>query len=123
MDTTKPFRYEGLNIDIVIEDLKSDTRYNLIELEDQLGYEHKDESGKFNKTITYDNSYIYYGETKLKLDELTLEYIISEKQTVVMNIDFTKELLGVIEYLNQGIKKKVFANSVGEDPVIVNESI
>jgi hypothetical protein len=51
---------------------------------------------------------------------IKISYCIQEPIISGIQIDYSKELVGVIEYLNKGIKKKIFENGdIQQDEIIV----
>lgn len=112
IDPSKPLNIEERNDKVFIDDLDENTKYSLFDLENQLTIAHKGEYGKFEKEKVFNNAFILYGDLKLKIKSYKLEYIISKPIEQPLQIDFSKELIGVIEYLKKGIKKSIFRNGI-----------
>jgi len=112
IDPSKPLNIEERNDRIFIDDLDGSTKYSLLELQNQLTLAHEGEYGKFEKEKIFANAFILYGDLKLKLESYKLEYIINRPIEQPLQIDFSKELIGVIEYLQKGTKKSIFRNGM-----------
>ena len=112
IDTSKPIEFSDLNNAIFIDDLDTNKKYSIHELESNLPRSHNDDFGKFTKEEKFNNAFFCYGEMKLKLHSYKVEYLIRKPLQQPMLIDFSKELIGVIEYLYKGIKKTIFKEGV-----------
>lgn len=112
IDTSKPLNVSERNDEIIIDDLDENTKYSLLELENQLRLTHKGEFGNFKREKSFNNAFIFYGDLKLKLKSYKLEYTISKPIEQPIQIDFSKELIGVIEYLQKGIKKSIYKKGI-----------
>lgn len=110
IDITKPLEMSALNSEIIIEDLENDRKYSLRDLAGILRTEHRSKVGHFRSEEFFENAYIYYGNLKLKLVSYKIEYILGQSFEQPIFIDFSKELVGVIEYLNKSKKKIIFKN-------------
>jgi len=112
LDTDSPINLTGLNNEIFIEDITEGNKYSLHELASQLQPLNGEEYGVFEKTEKFDNSFIYHKELRLKLRGYKLEYSISKPITQIIEIDGSKELIGVVEYLQKGIKKSIYRDGI-----------
>ena len=112
IDTSKPLKLIERNDKFIIEDLDENIKYSLFELEKQITIDSKDESGKLEKEKEFKNAFIYYGDTKLKIKSYKLEYTTGGIIEQPLTIDFSKELIGVIEYLQKGVKKSIYRNGI-----------
>ncbi len=99
--------YRGRTDEIFITNLEENKTYSLKELEEILKDKHPDESGEFNEIYTFKGQ-INYPEGSFKIDGYQVEYRISESLEEKKVIDFSLALEGVVEYLSQGKKVKVF---------------
>lgn len=108
IDISKPFRLNDMTNRIIIEDLDANAIYSLYDLEQKLAPFGNNQAGNFIKEETFKNAFLICEELKLKLDSYKIEYSIAETIKIPLNIDFSKELLGVIEYIQRGNKKLVF---------------
>lgn len=111
-DTSKPITIAGRNDEIIIEDLKNSSTYSLQELESRLAPLHGKTHGRFKKTKYFDNAYIVHKSFRMKLNSLKISYQIHEPITETIEIDYSKELLGVVEYLEKGHTFSVFKNGI-----------
>jgi len=118
IDTSKPIEFSELNNAIFIDDLDNDKKYSIHELESQLSHSHNENFGKFTKEEKFNNAFLCYGEMKLKLHSYKIEYLIGKSFQQPMLIDFSKELIGVIEYLHKGIKKTIFREGVIREEIL-----
>jgi len=112
IDVSKPIESTERNDRVIIEDLENNERYSLHDLEQKLTPVHRGEDGNFSKEYTFKNAYIHYGTLKLKLVSYKIEYTIGKPFQQPIQIDFSKELIGVIEYLEKNTKKSVYRNGI-----------
>jgi len=112
LDTSKPITFSGLNNEIFIDDITNNQKYSLHELSSRLTPLENKEYGVFNKIEKFENAFIYYQDLKLKLIGYKVEFSISRPINEPIEIDFSKELIGVIEYLQKGTKKTIFKNGL-----------
>lgn len=115
IDISKPLNMRARNDQITIEDLSKDDSYTVLKLEERMAAEHAGNPGVYSKTLEFDDAYIYYNEIKLRLKSLLIEYVVPEPIFMPMSIDFSKELVGVIEYLHRGSKTAVFTDKIVRD--------
>lgn len=110
IDTSKPMAFRGLNNEIIIDDVTNNERYSLHELENRLKAPGGAEDGDFEDVVEFDDAYITYSDEhpKLKLRGYKISYSISKPVSQPVLIDFGKELIGVVEYLQKGTKKSIF---------------
>ena len=99
----------SLNTNIIIEDMKRNEKYSLFELQNKIADE-KDNYGEHEKDITFDNAYISNEIVSVKLKKLHIKYLTFPPTAETIKIDFSKELVGVVEYLLQGKKKIILRN-------------
>lgn len=112
MDLSKSFNLSGFNNEIFIEDIARNEKYSLFDLSNRLTTLGSDEYGSFVKHEQFDNAFICYKDIKLKLDSFICEYVIEKPSKNSIVIDFSKELIGVIEYLQRGRKKSIFKRGI-----------
>jgi len=115
LDLNKPFNLNMRNDCITIENLDKDEKHTILQIEESLGASHRGESGEFTKREEFDNAYIYCEDLKLKLRAYTIRYSVSLPIKMPINIDYSKELVGVIEYLHKGSKTAIFLDKVVKD--------
>ena len=112
IDVTKPFSLSGINNEIFIEDLDKNEKYTLHNLASKLAPLGGQEFGNFKDSVKFSNAFIYHKDLKLKIRAYNIEYSISKPFNNPMVIDFSKELVGVIEYLQRGTKKSIFRKGI-----------
>ena len=84
-------------------------------LEIDLTAEYKGVYGDFTKTYHYDDAYLEVDGYNLKLISLDIGFRHSPPFSLETSIDFSKELIGVIEYLRSGKKTAVYKDRVTPD--------
>lgn len=112
IDMSKPLTMSGLNNEIFIEDMIKNKKYSLLDLSSKLTTLGSEEFGDFSIHEQFDDAFIYYKDIKLKIDSYLCEYTIAKPHKSVIEKDFSKELIGVIEYLQQGTKKSIFKKGI-----------
>ncbi|WP_194856927.1 restriction endonuclease [Alloalcanivorax venustensis] len=115
IDLDKPLSLNARNDLITVEDEDAGERYTILQLEEKLGAAHQGESGEFTLKREFNNAYIYCEGLKLKLSAYTIRYSVSLPIKMPININYSKELVGVIEYLHKGTKTAVFSDQVVKD--------
>ncbi len=66
----------------------------------------------FETEVKFENAFIYYKDLKLKIASYKIEYSIEKPIDTPIEIDFSKELIGVVEYLQKGTKKSIFRDGI-----------
>lgn len=112
IDISSPITIQGQNNEIFIDDLIQNERYSLYQLANRLAPIDGQKHGQFAEEIQFDNAYLYHKDIKLKLRSYRIEYFISKPAVQPIEIDFSKELIGVVEYLQSGHKKSIFKDGV-----------
>lgn len=102
----------GLTNELIIDDVGRAEKYSVYELESKLSPIGGADFGDFKKEITFEEAYFHHQSLKLKIAALKIEYSIPNPINSSFENDFSKELIGVIEYLQKGIKKSVFKNGL-----------
>jgi hypothetical protein len=108
IDITKPIQLRGLNNEIVIDDIDGKENYSLYELAEKLTSLEDNKPGEYERIKEFSDAYLVFKELRLKLRSYKVSYQIQKSIENNIYIDFSQELLGVIEYLEKGIKKKIF---------------
>ena len=93
------------------DDIKKET-YSLHELAMKLSPLDNKQNGVFEKTEEFENAYLRCIELKVKLASYKIKYSISPSASYTVEVDFSKELIGVIEYLQRDTKKSIFKNGL-----------
>lgn len=104
--------FSGLNNEIFIEDVANKDRYSLHELQSRLSSTGREEYGEFEITERFEDAYLVHGERKLKLEAYRIVYVRQAPLITETAIDFSKELVGIIEYLGRGESTAVFKKKI-----------
>lgn len=112
IDTSKPLTLSGLNSDILIEDRSTAQTYSLLDLSSRLRPIGQCDSGRFQDTVTFEDAFIVHREERLKLKSYSIEYTIPGVVKSTLEIDFSTQLDGVIEYLKTNDKAAIFGDRV-----------
>jgi hypothetical protein len=115
IDISKPISITGRNDEIIIDNIDMKDKYSLLQLEERLGHNADGLSGNLIKKEEFNNAFLHFGDKKLKILSYTVEYQKGTPQIIPMQIDYFKELIGVIEYLQKGKKVKIFKNKIVKD--------
>lgn len=107
-ETTKQRQISGMNSEILIEDIDANETYSLQELASRLTPLESAEYGVFEIFQELRNAFLRHEDLRLKLSGYRIEYSITEPVSEITEIDFSEELIGVVEYLNKGTKKSIF---------------
>ncbi|MFT6910067.1 MAG: hypothetical protein ACJAS1_006795 [Oleiphilaceae bacterium] len=103
------------NDQTIIEDVGRNDKYSLKELEERLGQSTDTDFGERSLSLAFDEAYLHCDDLKLKLKEVELTYHMPRPIHEPMHIDFSKELVGVIEYLGKSSKTAIFKEHVVKD--------
>jgi hypothetical protein len=98
--------------EIFIEDIIKNETYSLHELSLKLLPLDNMQNGVFENIEKFDNAYLRCKELKVKLVNYKIKYLISLPVSTKVEMDFSKELVGVIEYLQRDTKKSIFKNGL-----------
>ncbi|EJB8466325.1 MULTISPECIES: restriction endonuclease [Acinetobacter calcoaceticus/baumannii complex] len=96
-----------MNNQIVICNLESGDRYTAHDLQFRLLKDHEESDGEFEKEYLFKGKVIL-PDAEFQILGYKVNYIIHKIAVSEINIDFSKKLKGVIEFLNQGRKAKVY---------------
>jgi len=101
-----------LDDEIFIDDLEKGEYYSLMELSSKLTPLNRGtiKKGVFEEVVEFKNGYILYDKLRLKLRAYKIKYEILEPIKTERIEDFSKEMIGVIEYLGRNYKKAIFNN-------------
>ena len=116
VDTSKSLTLSGLNCDILIDDRSTGEEYSLLELSTRLSPIGERKFGRFKDTVNFEDAFLIHGGKRFKLNSYTVEFTIPEIFTSAVEIDFSSQLDGVIEYLQSNVKASIFGNSVVREP-------
>lgn len=119
IDFNAPPSLSALNNEIFIEEM-ADEKYSLLDLSSSLEPLDNMEFGNFSKEAYFDDAFISGPDFRYKLKGYRIEYTISKPHTNEMVIDFSKELIGVIEYLQKGTKKSIFKKGITRESLLAD---
>ena len=115
IDVTQPLVHHSRNDQVYVNDKIALTRTSIHQLEIMLTTEYNGIYGDFTKTYHYDDAYLEVDDYNLKLISLDIGFRHSFPFSLETSIDFSKELVGVIEYLRSGKKTAVYKDRVTPD--------
>lgn len=98
---------EHLNYEIFIKNDETGESFTLFDLQHKLLDGHDGDHGEFTRDFKFPGSMTTPSGT-IAIEGFVVSYINPEPAKNTFNIDFSEKLLGVVEYLNQGKKAKVF---------------
>ncbi|HFX6519597.1 TPA: restriction endonuclease [Acinetobacter nosocomialis] len=99
------------NNEIFITNHENNTSYSLLDLQESLINKHENEHGEFTHKEIF-NGEINYPNGSSEIKGFIMKYKIAPPYEETIVIDIAKELEGVVEYLSQGKKVKVFSNGL-----------
>ncbi|HGF5127239.1 TPA: restriction endonuclease [Vibrio parahaemolyticus] len=112
IDITKPLGFESMSNEVFINDLLKNDKFSIHELENRLRNEYRGKYGQHSFDYPCENAYIETPEYSLKLYSLSFEFHVPKPHSIPFSIDFSKELIGVIEYLNKDRKTAIFRENI-----------
>lgn len=115
IDTSKELSVSGMTNEIIIDNHTTGEKYSLYDLEHKLRDMSNGQNGELTHNEIFQDAYITYGETSIKLRSYSVNYILNPISVIPMNIDFSKELKGVIEYLHTNKTTAVFHDRIIKD--------
>ena len=118
IDTSKPLTLSGLNSDISVEDRSTGQTYSLLDLSNRLQAIRQRESGRFKDTVAFEDAFIVHKGKRFKLKSYNVEYTILGVLKSTLEIDFSTQLDGVIEYLKTNTKATIFGNRVMRESTV-----
>jgi hypothetical protein len=122
IDVTQPFQMVARVDRIFIDDLKSGEKYSICDLASKLSSLGPRRSGIFTKKIIFENAFVVHQDTRLKLHSYEIEYAVSEDSIIETHFDYSKELVGIIEYLSKGTATLVFEKGTIEKRKLGNKT-
>jgi hypothetical protein len=111
----------GLNNEIFVENEDNGERYSLYELASKLTPLDSQEYGAFTKKERFEQGWIFGPNFRYKIKGYNIVYTLSQPHEESIEIDFSKELLGVIEYLQKGTKKSIFKKDIIKKNMLPNK--
>jgi hypothetical protein len=101
IDTSQPISMNGLNNEIFIKDNIKNEQYSIFDLEQKLTNIKENEYGDMSKIVEFEDGYISYKDTMLKIDSYKVDYSTLKPHSMPIVIDYAKELIGVVEYVTK----------------------
>ncbi|MCP3921960.1 MAG: restriction endonuclease [Desulfobacterales bacterium] len=117
VDISKKLNLTDSTDKIIIEDLVENKKYSIFDMENELTKDSKGKKGNFEKEKEFKNAFIYCGNQNFKLNSYKFEYTIDGKIEQPIKIDFSKELIGVIEYFQKGVKKSIYKKGIRSNKI------
>ena len=108
----KTLKLCGKTNEVTIEDTSNSEKYTLLDLETHITLSEKKNPGKHEFTKRFDEAYLIHNDIRYKILSFRIEYIVPEPDVLQETVDFTQQLIGVVEYLHKGIKLKIFKNGI-----------
>lgn len=105
----------GLNTDVFIDNVYCGDTYSLYELASRLDSKAGGEYGDLTYFEAFEEAYLVNDGLRLKLVSYEVEYRRSQPHTELMKIDFSKEFIGVIEYIHKGSSTAIFRDKIVRD--------
>ena len=104
-----------MNNAIFIEDENKSETYSLLELANRLDSLCATEYGDLSYSESFENAYFLFENFRLKLTSFELRYTRSPPLVTTARVDFSRSLIGVIEYLNRNSSTAIFSDLVIKD--------
>lgn len=104
-------RNNARNDQILINNLESGDSYTVYDLQSKLLKDHDDLEGEFEKEFLFKGK-VNLPDSEFEILGYKVNYTIYKTAVTEINIDFSKKLRGVIEFLNQGKKAKIYEEFV-----------
>lgn len=105
----------GLNTEIYIENVLGADNYSLYDLAYRLDLKSGDRYGDLAYSENFEDAYLVTNGLRLKLISYEVDYHRSRPYSDLMKIDFSKELIGVIEYIHKGSSTAIFRDKIIKD--------
>lgn len=97
----------AVNNEVIITNNETGESYTVYDLQFTLMQGHHEKEGEFEKTIIF-NGKVTTPSIEIPIEGYRVKYRIYKPAKSNHIIDFSEKLLGVIEYLNQGTKAKIY---------------
>ncbi|MCL1887106.1 MAG: restriction endonuclease [Betaproteobacteria bacterium] len=116
LNTTEPVSVGALTNQIFIDDKEANERYSLHDLSQKIKIpEGVSEEEPFEVIKKFPNAFLECPNMRLKLIGYKMKCVKPETIEEKSEIDFSRMLIGVVEYLNQNKKKMIMDNGVVKD--------
>ncbi|PAV48681.1 restriction endonuclease [Pseudomonas sp. HAR-UPW-AIA-41] len=115
LDPSTKLISSGMNNEIFIEDVANNDTYSLYDLAYRLDSKANGEYGDLSHTETFQEAYFLNNGLRLKMLSYEVDFFRQKPIINPINIDFSKELVGVIEYLHKGSSTAIFKDRIIKD--------
>jgi len=105
----------GMNNEIFIEDTTNNETYSLYDLAYRLDSKVNGSYGNLSHKEIFQEAYLINNGMRLKMVSYEVDFFRSKPIKNPINIDFSKELVGVIEYLHKGSATAIFKDKIIKD--------
>lgn len=102
-------KLSALNTEISIKNLDTQEEFTLHDMQSKLVNGHEGGFGEFEKLEVFKGLVIYPNGKRI-IDGYHVKYQISKPHTQTLIYDFSQSLIGVVEYLSQNKKARIFDN-------------
>ena len=100
--------YKDWDNKIFIDDLIENKKYSLYELSNSLSPIGEEKYGKFEQRVELKNAFFETTDYRLKILGYTVKYTIFKPYIMKSEIDFSSEILGVVENIHKETKQIIF---------------
>ena len=97
---------------VFIEDIEKNEKYSLLDLAQKLINFSNGKFGDLTHSVVLNDAYFVNGDLRLKIQGYKVDYNLPQPIIEPQNIDFSKELDGVIEYLHKGSITAIFKDKI-----------
>lgn len=94
----------------MIEDKKNNTVRTIMSYLEDINNKSGEEYGNHETTLSFDDAYIHFNQERFKIKYMEIKYIRPAPTTMPILIDYSKEMIGIIEYLSRNEKVSFFNN-------------
>lgn len=101
----------AINNEILITHNQTGESYTVYDLQLTLMQGHHEEEGEFEKTMIFEGT-VKTPSIEIPIEGYKVKYRIYKPAKTDLIIDFSEKLVGVIEYLNQGKKAKIYKDFI-----------
>lgn len=96
---------EGRNDEVFIIDNSKGEKYSFYDLQNRLS---RNESGEFIEKFEFEDGFLQTPKYKFKIKSYQVKFKTYKSMITPIEIDFSNELIGVVEYINRNKKMRIF---------------
>jgi hypothetical protein len=115
---TDHISFNDLDNTIIIEDNVKNEKYSLYDLRHKQLLDNTEKYGTFVKKIKFDDGFIRHKDEVYRIKGYDVEYTVPQPIEMGIDIDFSDEFLGVIEYLQKGRKVEIMKNGKVRETIV-----